>query len=72
MLDLKKLRSEILIVSQEIALFDGTILENLNPVYIQNRKNRKEKKKRKGEKQKYYEEKLIMEEGNKVDEEFEK
>lgn len=32
--DLKQLRSEILIISQEIALFEGTILENMNPEFI--------------------------------------
>lgn len=34
LIDVKKLRSEIFVLSQELALFQGTILENLNPCYI--------------------------------------
>jgi len=30
-IDLKQLRSEVLVISQEIALFEGTLLENMNP-----------------------------------------
>ena len=45
-LDSKKLRSELLIISQEIALYEGTIRENLNPKYMKLRKNSKKKKKK--------------------------
>ena len=40
-MDLKKLRSEFLVISQEIALFDGTLLENLNPKYFQEKNLKK-------------------------------
>ena len=40
-MDLKKLRSEFLVISQEIALFDGTLLENLNPKYLQEKNLKK-------------------------------
>ena len=37
--DIKQLRSEMLVISQEIALFEGTILENMNPEFIERKLN---------------------------------
>ena len=50
-IDSKKLRSEMLIISQEIALYEGTLRENFNPKFIKLRtaKNRKPKEKKKRE-----------------------
>ena len=42
--DLKKLRSEFLFISQEVALFKGTIKENLKPEYISERNIKKRAK----------------------------
>jgi ABC-type multidrug transport system fused ATPase/permease subunit len=38
--DLKQLRSEMLVISQEIALYEGTILENMYPECIEEEKTR--------------------------------
>ena len=60
-IDLKKLRSEFLIISQEIALFNGTIKENLNPKYLI-KKNQKKKKVEQDVTRSNLEEPLIVEE----------
>lgn len=43
--DLKKLRSEFMFISQEVALFEGTIKENLKPEYIKKRNQAKRSRK---------------------------
>lgn len=43
-MDIKQLRSEFLIINQEIALFEGTLRENMNPEFIKFRSQKKTKK----------------------------
>ena len=43
-MDIKQLRSEFLIINQEIALFEGTLRENMNPEFIKYRNKKKNRK----------------------------
>ena len=43
-IDLKKLRSEFLVINQDIALFEGTLRENINPEYIKFRDKKNKRK----------------------------